>query len=269
MSLVGEFEPLPSVRVQQHGLLEGPRVDADGTVTYSDVLGGGVYRTQGVLPPETVVPKRRGIGGLVPHRDGGLVVTGRTVQHVDGDAARDLLAVDGVHGFNDLTATPAGDVLAGALRFSPFSGEQAVPGEVWRIGAGGETEVFAEGVDWPNGIGVSQDGARVYVSDTAKGIVHVFENGSAATFAPAPRGVPDGLAVDAAGGVWVALGNGGIVRFDSAGELDELIDGPASFVSSVTFGGADGRLLYATTADGDIFRAPTEVAGLPVTPAAV
>ena len=55
-------------------LLEGPRLTADGAVLYSDVTGGGVYRDGDV-----VVPKRRGIGGLVPHRDGGVVVTGRTV----------------------------------------------------------------------------------------------------------------------------------------------------------------------------------------------
>ena len=52
--LLSTPEPLPSVQVQQHGLLEAPRADAEGTVTYSDVIAGGVYRTQGVLPPETV-----------------------------------------------------------------------------------------------------------------------------------------------------------------------------------------------------------------------
>lgn len=260
-------EPLPSVQVQQHGLLEAPRIDADGTVTYSDVIGGGVYRTQGVLPPDTVLSKRRGIGGHVPHRDGGIVVTGRSVIHVGGEEQRELLAVDGVHGFNDLTTDPQGRVLAGALRFSPFTGESPVPGEVWRIG-GGDPEIVAAGIDWANGIAVTADGERMYVSDTAQGVVKVFELAAGPdagqVFAPAPRGIPDGMALDEDGGLWVALGDGGIARFDAAGELDELLDFPSSFASSLAFGGPDRRDVYVTTADGNIFRARSEVAGLAV-----
>jgi gluconolactonase len=265
--LLSTPEQLPSVLVQQHGLLEAPRADTDGTVTYSDVIAGGVYRTQGVLPPETVLPKRRGIGGHVPHRDGGIVVTGRTVLHVNGDEQRELHAADGVHGFNDLTTDPEGRVLAGALRFRPLAGESPVPGEVWRIG-GGDPEIVAAGIDWPNGIAVSADGARMNVSDTAAGTVKTFDLAAGPdagdVFAAAPRGIPDGMALDAEGGLWLALGDGGIARFESSGELDELIDFPSSFVSSLAFGGPDGRDVFVTTADGNLFRARAEVAGLAV-----
>jgi gluconolactonase len=265
--LLSTPEPLPSVQVQQHSLLEAPRVDAEGTVTYSDVIGGGVYRTQGVLPPETVLPKRRGIGGHVPHSDGGIVVTGRSVLHVNGDEQRELLTAEGVHGFNDLTTDPAGHVLAGALRFSPMAGESPVPGEVWRIG-GGEAAIVAADIDWPNGIAVTADGKRMYVSDTARGVVKVFEldagPDAGEEFAAAPRGIPDGLALDEDGGLWVALGDGGIARFEPTGELDKRIDFPSSFASSLTFGGPDRRDVFCTTADGNIFRARSEVAGLAV-----
>ncbi len=37
-------------------------------------------------------------------------------------------------------------MLAGALRFKPFAGEDPVPTEVWRIAAPGVAEVAAEGV---------------------------------------------------------------------------------------------------------------------------
>ena len=45
-----------------YSLLEGPTVDAEGGVYFSDVIKGGVYRwsPDGV---EQVVPKRRGVGG--------------------------------------------------------------------------------------------------------------------------------------------------------------------------------------------------------------
>jgi hypothetical protein len=46
-------------------LLEAPRLAADGAVLFSDVTGGGVCRNG-----EPIVPRGRGIGGLVEHRDG-------------------------------------------------------------------------------------------------------------------------------------------------------------------------------------------------------
>ena len=82
-------------------LLEGPTVNREGHVYFSDVLGGGVYRwsPDGV---QQVVPKRRGVGGIVLHEDGGLIVTGRDVLHVRDGESRTVLALDGVTGFNDL-----------------------------------------------------------------------------------------------------------------------------------------------------------------------
>ena len=59
-----------------YGLIEGPRMDAGGNVYFSDVTNGGVYcrRTDGSV--DTVVPRRRGVGGIALHADGGLVLSG-------------------------------------------------------------------------------------------------------------------------------------------------------------------------------------------------
>ncbi|HYI80839.1 MAG TPA: SMP-30/gluconolactonase/LRE family protein [Thermoleophilaceae bacterium] len=264
-----------------HGLLEAPRPAADDSVLYSDVLVGGVYRVPvaGDREPETVLPKRRGIGGLVPHRDGGLVVTGRTVVHVDGERQRELLSLDGVAGFNDLTTDSAGRVLAGALRFQPFLGEDPVPTEVWRISAPGVAEVAAEGIDWPNGIAMTPDDGALYVSDTANGVIRVFVGGRTQgdVFASVASGTVDGLALDEDGGVWVALGDGGIARFDADGNLDGFAAVPSAFVSSLCFGGPDRRDVFITTADnpadptkgGTVFHARAEVAGVEVNAATV
>lgn len=266
--------PLPSVTARAHGLLEAPRPADDDSVLYSDVLGGGVYRVPaaGDREPETVLPKRRGIGGMVPHHRGGIVVTGRSVLHVDGELQRELLSLDGVAGFNDVTTDSAGRVLTGALRFQPFAGEDPVPTEVWRIASPGVAEVAAEGVDWPNGIAVTPDDGRLYVSDTANGVVRVFvgDRTDGDVFASAPAGTVDGLALDEDGGVWVALGDGGIARFDAAGNLDGLTAVPSAFVSSLCFGGHDRRDVFITTADnpldpekgGTVFHARADVAGV-------
>jgi gluconolactonase len=207
---------------------------------------------------------------MVLHVDGGLVVSGRDVAHVKEGQTRTVLALDGVTGFNDLTAGPDGAVYVGALRFRPFGGESPVPGDVWRVGEGGEAEMLFAGIPWPNGIGFSPDGESLYVSDYASGQVLVRRSsGPPEVFAETPSGDADGLAVDAEGGVWVALGSGGgIGRYSPRGRLEEVLDIPADFVSSLCFGGEDMQDLYVTTAGG-LFRGRADVPGLPLTRASV
>lgn len=273
------MEPVASLGT---GLLEGPRADSEGGVYFSDVIAGGVYRAAPDGTVETVVQKRRGVGGLVLHAAGGVVVSGRDLIHVRDGATQPLLAPEGVTGFNDLHTDPEGRVLAGSLRYRPLLGEEPVPGEIWRVAGPDDATVLCDGVTWANGIGLSPAADRIYVSDYATAEVltwRLTESGEAVergVFARAPQGSCDGLAVDAEGGVWVALGEG-IARFTSGGDLVEILEVPTSFVSSVSFGGPELRELLITTADnlaepergGTVFRAPAPVAGLPVALATV
>jgi sugar lactone lactonase YvrE len=269
-------EPVEAVAARGHGLLEGPRWEPDGSVLYSDVTGGGVHRLRPGGEVEEVVPKRRGVGGLLPHRDGGVVASGRTLIHArEGDGeVRQLLAIAGVTGFNDLYADAEGRVFAGALRFNPLQREDPVPGEVRRVDAAGADVIVGLGVTWPNGIGLSPDGGRLYVSDYSDGRVLTYDlaSGSTApeTFATAPSGSADGLAVDEDGGVWFALGEAaGVARFLPDGTLDTVVDVPgADFISSLSFGGEDRRDVVITGWRG-LFRARSEVPGLAPPQAAV
>jgi xylono-1,5-lactonase len=97
-------------------------------------------------------------------------------------------------------------------------------------------------------------------------------------FARMPRGNPDGLAVDEAGGVRVALGDGAAVaRFSADGTLERTVPVPSSFVTSLCFGGSDRRDLYVVTTNNTddpgrgatVFSARTDIPGLPVAPARV
>jgi len=274
-------EPVPAVLSRPHGLLEAPRLRPDGAALYSDVLAGGVFEVSPAGEVRELVPDRRGVGGLVPHRDGGVVVTGRTLSHVAvGGSEHELLGREGVTGYNDLTTDADGAVLVGALRYRPLAGEEPVPGRLLRVHDRGSAEVLTERVTWPNGVGVSLDGSAVYLSDYAARRVLVLPaaGGDPDVFCESPDGSADGLAVDAEGGVWLALGEGGAVaRFTAAGELDAVVGVPARFVSSLSFGGPDGRDVLITTADnlrtpgtgGTLFRARSEVAGAPVVAATV
>jgi sugar lactone lactonase YvrE len=255
-----DFETLAS----GYRLLEAPRADGDGGVLFSDVVRGGVHRwtPDGI---SVVLPRRRGIGGLVPHVGGGVLVTGRDLSLGE---QRVVPAPKGVTGFNDLVTCDDGSVLVGAMRFRPMMGEPGAPGEVWRVVPGGGLSLFAAEVLWPNGIGLSPDADVVYVSNYTAGEVLAFnsDGGDRRVFVQPSVGQPDGLAVDAEGGVWVALGEGGtLCRFSPEGKVDELIEFPGEFVSSVSF---DGETLLVTTA-GSLLRTHVGVAGRPVPPAAI
>src|SRR6267154_874016 len=101
--------------------VEGPTLELDGSVYFSDTFGGGVYRLPVAGDVEVVVPKRKGAGGIVRHAGGGIVISGRDLSHVrDGDTRvlltrEDLPAQAGtrVGGFNDITADRVGRLFAG------------------------------------------------------------------------------------------------------------------------------------------------------------
>jgi gluconolactonase len=281
MALLSDVEPLAAVLEHAHTLLEGPRFAGDGAVVYSDVLSGGLWTCSRDGGLRELLPKRRGIGGAVAHRDGGWVVSGRTVLHLAPDGSqRELLADPQACGYNDLGTTLQGELLAGVLRYRPLAGDPPTPGQLVRLGSDGGLSVLNEEVVWPNGIGVSPDGETIYVSDYARGLVLAVPagGGKARELCRVPRGSPDGLAVDAEGGVWVALGEAGAVaRFHPGGALDDVAPLPAAFVSSLSFGGRELRDVLISTAEshvkpelgGTLLRARSQVPGLAVRPAAV
>src|SRR5262245_15602709 len=160
--------------VVAHGLrlAEAPTIDVDGSVLFSDVLGGGVYRVDANGERTTVVPKRRGVGGLAIHVDGGVVCSGRDVIHVRDGETRTVLSRDGVAGWNDLCTDAAGEVYAGALRFAIFDPDaQEIPGEIWRTN---RDEPMLDGVVHANGVAISADGV-LHVSDTRRRCLIVFD----------------------------------------------------------------------------------------------
>lgn len=266
-----------------YGLIEGPRVDPRGKLYFSDVRRGGVFVRAPDGSIETVVPRRKGVGGIALHAEGGLVLSGKNVCHVRDGTTRVLFEREDIPGFNDLFTDAAGRVYVGALRSDPF-GQERIPGELWRIDGPGRAVELYGGVELTNGIGISPDGRLLYHSDSTARLIRVHEltpEGevrSGAVFAEVEVGLPDGLAVDEAGAVWVAsYGGGAVLRYTPKGKLDRRVDVPARDVTSLCFGGSDRRDLYVVTADnrdvperqGTIFRTRSDVAGLAAPPASV
>ena len=264
-----------------YGLIEGPRADESGNLYFSDVPNGGVHRWSAADGSvEVVVPKRRGVGGISLHADGGIVITGRNLCHVKDGESRIVWAPD-APGLNDLIPDSQGRDITGTMRSDPFAADgPRTPGECWRIAADGSaTELYGD-VSLTNGIGFSPDGSVLYHSDTAVNGV-VAHDYSADDGASGRRFLvrrddlqPDGLAVDEAGTVWVAdvSGSRSVRGFSPSGEEVGRIAVPARMVTSLCFGGADRRDLFIVTADntdnadrgGTAFRTRADVPGCKV-----
>jgi sugar lactone lactonase YvrE len=141
------------------------------------------------------------------------------------------------------------------------------------------------GVSISNGLSWSPEGTLMYHVDTPRRRIDVYEydavDGSIgarrAAIPVAPEhGRPDGLTVDAEGGIWVALWGGGAVqRYSPEGSLEEHLPLPASQVTSCCFGGSDLETLFVTSAArgaeheplaGSLFACRPGVRGLPATP---
>lgn len=254
------------------GLAEGPTLDDTGALWVADTLLGGVREIGGSA---RIVPDRRGIGGLALHESGALLAGGRDIAVVDAVEARPVITDAAATGFNDLGSGPGGELLVGVLRYRPLKGEPPVPGTVRIVDAAGDTRDVTGDVLWPNGIAVSHTG-WLYVADFAAGTVlrgRWGERPQLHTWWSSPSGQADGLALDEAGCVLVALGSGGaFARVLPDGTTDRVHDVPADFVSSVCFAGDDLIVTTMGSPDatdhtgGRVLRIPAPVPGLPVPP---
>ncbi len=275
-----EFETLAS----GYGLIEAPRVDRQDRLYFSDVPNGGVYRRNPDGRIETVIPKRRGVGGMMFNEGGGLVCTGRGLILFDektGQSRNLFVEWEGkpLMGLNDLTTDDQGSVFTGSLNFDPLGGGKPIPGSLFRVDPPGRATKLWDGIEVTNGIGFSPNRKLLYHSDSPTGAVWAYDVTPDRTvkdrriFAKLPEGWPDGMAVDADGGIWVAAVRvGEVMHFGNDGVLKKRIKFPSTMVTSLVFGGRDMMDLYVVTADntedsnrkGTIFRMRTDVPGLPV-----
>ncbi|MGI5122458.1 SMP-30/gluconolactonase/LRE family protein [Marinactinospora thermotolerans] len=269
--------------IAEHG--EGPVwFPAWGGLVWVDMFAGDVLAVE----PGSGRVRRRHVAGLVaavrPRVGGGAVVaTERGFLLVDADGGRrdlgELWSDPGMR-MNDGGCDPDGRFYCGTLAGGPLRGA----GRLYRLDAEGRIEPVLEGVTVSNGLAWSPDGSTAYYVDSATRRVDAFDYTRRdglrrrRPFAEFPEegGVPDGIAVDAEGGVWVALWGGGrVCRLSPSGRVEAVVELPVSRVSACAFGGPGLRDLYVTTsrlglapgtepAAGALFRLRSGVAGLPV-----
>jgi D-xylonolactonase len=248
-----------------------------------DILEGIIYR----YDPETgmVEEAYRGdiVGGYTIQEDGSLLLfmekgvvklwkDKKLIPLID-----EFPPLNGTR-FNDVIADPAGRVFCGTM---PNKVGKAF---LCRLDTDGMQNLIFNRAILSNGMGFTPDKKKMYYTDSKKGEIYIFdynkEDGSLSNrrlFLKVEEKeiVPDGLTVDAEGYVWSAFWNGSCIkRFTPEGkEVLEVIF-PARKITCMTFGGADYRDMYITSAGGDkrqeegtgagsLFRLNTGIQGLP------
>ncbi|MGH3318723.1 MAG: SMP-30/gluconolactonase/LRE family protein [Streptosporangiaceae bacterium] len=135
---------------------------------------------------------------------------------------------------------------------------------------GGELELVAGDFAEPNGLCFSPDESLLYINDTARAHIRVFEVDADGTLSKGrvfaenigtgdiDAGVVDGMKCDERGDIWVT-GPGGIWVFDPAGEHLGVIEVPEN-IGNLHWGGPDWKWLYVC-ASTSLYRVATKVAG--------
>lgn len=243
--------------IAHHG--EGPMWDSrlDQLVSV-DLLRGDVLFTTA----DGMLVERRHVGEVaacvVPRRQGGhAVATERGFLLLDDDGGVEELADvwddPGVR-MNDGACDPQGRFYCGSMAYD------AAPrrGALYRLDPDRSVHRVLCGVTISNGLGWSPDGATAYFVDSPTQRIDtlVFDGDRLhrrrlVEIAP-ETGMPDGLTVDADGGIWVALWQGGAVhRYTAEGQLDEVIELPVRQPTSCAFGGDGLGTLFITTSAQD------------------
>ena len=236
------------------------RIDITGRAVRSLVLADGSSR-EWPLPLEPGSFALRASGGAVVALEDGLW----SLDLETGDVERlaDVTEGDERVALNDGRCDGEGRYWVGSYARN----ERDAIGGVFRIGTDATVTQAAAGVTVGNGLDWSPDGATLYFTDSA-GTITAFdmEDGLPVrprVFATDTDCSPDGLVVDAEGGVWSAKWDGWrIVRYTPDGSVDRVVELPVQRPTAAAFGGPGLDILFVTSATGGI--AAADLAGQPL-----
>ena len=233
---------------------EAPTWDADGErLLWLDIDSCLLHQLDGRGVHTTVALDRR-ITAVVPGAQGGFIAAvDATVAHLDDNGRIGpviaTLPGDGDGVTNDGRCDPAGRLWVGTTDRS--GSKQA---GLFCVDASGSVTKVRGDVGLSNGLDWSPDGHTChYVDSHAHCVQNLYLGADGLPMRSETmveiEATPDGLTVDADGGVWVALWDGGAVhRYTPDGRLDRVVNVPGGFVTSCAFGGSDRSTLYITTA---------------------
>ncbi|WP_375426929.1 SMP-30/gluconolactonase/LRE family protein [uncultured Sphingomonas sp.] len=233
-----------------------------GALYWTDILGPALNRLSLADGRVTRWPMPDMIGWVIERRDApGLIAGFRSgFAELLLDPVRITPIVDPEpdlpdNRLNDAKADAHGRIWAGTM---PIGADRPT-GSLYRLDPDRTTTRVDTGYTVANGPAISPGGDWLYHTDTVPGRVYRFALDEAGVrdrelfiqFQPG-WGRPDGMTVDAQGGLWIAhWGGARVSRFTPDGALDRSIALPASHITNVCFAGeAYDRLFVTSAAEG-------------------
>jgi len=237
--------------------LEGPSFDRDGTLYVVDLPFGRIFRISAAGKWHLHCDYDGWPNGLKIHRDGGIFIADYRrgiLQLAPGESVPEELVTglhsEGFRGCNDLFFSANGELW---FTDQGQSGLHDQSGRLFRKPAEGVLAASLSGIPSPNGLVMNTDETQIYLAVTrANAIwrVPLMEGGGVSKvglFIQLSGGIagPDGLALDAEGGLVVAHPGIGVWRFDRMGRPTHLAESPEGSVwTNVAFGGPDNQDLH-------------------------
>jgi sugar lactone lactonase YvrE len=265
-----EVLPQPDVLIPaQAEVGEGPVIDQrTGCLCWVDITQGMVYEHDLADRSQvTAASLDTMVGAIAPrdHQDGFAVAV------ADGFGywtAGQLTIVDPVlpevhRRMNDAKCDSRGRLWAGSTHMEFVPGV----GVLHRWDGASPSIPIADGFTLPNGLGWNHEDTTMYLIDSMTNTLlsapYDADDGLTGGLTPLCRiepGLPDGLAVDVDGSIWIAAwGAAEVRRFNRTGELTGIVPMPVTQPASCAFG-PDGTL-YITTARAGL--SPRELAKQP------
>ena len=241
---------------------EGPLWDEERQVLYwVDILSSLLYIYDPATGENRALDVGQHVGTVVTRASGGLMLAVR-----EGFASFDLetqeltlIANPEAHitgnRFNDGKCDPAGRFWAGTMAYESPSNQ----GSLYRLDTDLSVHKIFGDVAISNGIIWSLDRTTMYYIDTLRKNVRAFDyaddtgdisNERVIINVPEEIGMPDGMAIDSEGMLWVAHYGGSCVsRWNpNTAQLLLRIDLPVTQVTACAFGGPDLDILFITSA---------------------
>ena len=253
----------PELLVDQHALVgEGPLWDEAKQVLYwVDILSSKLFIYNPATGENEEIDVGRHVGTVVTRDSGGLMLAVR-----EGFASFDLetqeltlIANPEAHitgnRFNDGKCDPAGRFWAGTMAYENPTNQ----GSLYRLDTDLSVHKIFGDVAISNGIIWSLDRTTMYYIDTLRKNVRAFDyaddtgdisNERVIITVPEEIGMPDGMAIDSEGMLWVAHYGGSCVsRWNpNTAQLLLKIDLPVTQVTACAFGGPNLDILFITSA---------------------
>lgn len=249
--------------VDGYVFLEGPRWH-EGRLWVSDIWAHKVYciEEDGRAEIAAEVPERPSGLGFLP--DGTPLIVSmqdRRVYRLDNGVLELHADIGNVVNadINDMVVDDQGRAYVGDMGYDLFGGGPSAPGGITLIEADGSYRTVATGLDFPNGMVITDGGDTLVVAESFGERLRAFDraaNGELSNprvYATLEGLVPDGICLDVDGNIWVAGAMGGaFVKVSPAGEVVAHIDVGPDAAIACQLGGSDGRTLHCLVYAGGI-----------------